>query len=121
MKGIQKGYAVHPFMMYLPFPISYRKRKRPLSHKISEKLVGAGLYPIQLMEIPQIERLLERNPVEAPFAEYFLNVEGLNGKQNWTYVGGVSALHAQGGFKALIGKFLNLFHYFNTSSLINSK
>jgi len=108
MKGIQKGYAAYPFMMYLPFPISYRNRKRSFLHKFSERLAGAGFYPIQLLEGTQSKRLFDRNPMDFPFAEEFLIVEGLNSKTKWTFVGGVSALHNQGGYRSIIGRFLRL-------------
>ncbi|WP_246481853.1 hypothetical protein [Natronogracilivirga saccharolytica] len=108
-KGIQKGYAVYPFMMYLPFTISYRNRKRALMHKLSEFVSGAGFYPIQLMDSVQCKKLLERDPYLLPYAEMFLKIDGLNGIKKWSFAGGTSALYEQGGYKRFIGRVINRF------------
>ena len=108
-KGIQKGYAVYPFMMYLPFPISYRNRNRTLAHKLSELVSGAGFYPIELMDSDQQKKFLERDPQLLPFAEQYLKISGLNGIEKWSFAGGTSALYEQGGYKRLFGRVINRF------------
>jgi len=108
-KGIRKGYAVYPFMMYLPFPVSYRNRNRTIAHKLSEFVSGAGFYPIELMDSEQRKKFLERDPHLLPFAEQYLKITGLNGIDKWSFAGGTSALYEQGGYKKFIGRVLKRF------------
>ena len=107
-KGIRRGEAVYPFMMYLPFPKSYRDKNRSMTLRISEKISGAGYYPINYMDEKELKVFFERDPSFIPYAEEYLTVKGIN-KKPWSFAGGVTALYEQGGWKRMIGRLIKRF------------
>jgi len=106
-KGVQRGYARNPFMMWLPNPVSHRGKKRTLKLKITEKLSGAGYYPYHYMSDSEASYFRKRKHDEYPIARHYLNCTGLSNNKQWAFVGGTSALYEQGGWKRTAGRFLS--------------
>jgi len=107
-KGIQKGEAVYPFMSYLPHPVSYRNKRKSFVHLLTEKISGAGFYPIDYMDEESIKILFYRDPNLIPYAEDYLNAPGIKSIP-WSFAGGVTALYEQGGLRRVIGRIIKRF------------
>ena len=104
--GIYMGISLYPFMMWLPYPISFRGKKRDLFQKIIETIGGCGYYPYNIMDSSKINNLLKRDIENRPYAEDWLSVIGLSDVKIWSFTGGVPNLMARGGFRAKLGGLL---------------
>lgn len=104
--GIQMGFSVRPFMMWLPYPTSHRSKGRSIPLRLVEWAGGGGFFPYQLMEGYEIENFLSRDIEVKPYAENWLNCPPLKKVPVWSFAGGLSHLKARGGIRALLGNFL---------------
>ena len=106
--AIQMGVSARPFMMWLPYPVSYRGKQRDIPLQLVEGLSGCGFYPYEIMAEPKVEKFLNRHRSKAfPYAEDWLNCSGVASIPVWSFAGGLSNLKARGGARALLGRFLD--------------
>lgn len=102
--GIKKGLAAYPFMSWLPYPPSFRGRRRSIIHRSMEFFGGAGFHPIDMMSDDDSQRLLHRQPVTLPVVEDWLFSPSAPRHDRWSTGGGEYNLIARGG---LIGAAYN--------------
>jgi hypothetical protein len=106
-KGIQMGLSAKPFMMWLPYPISHRGRRRNIPLKLVEGIAGCGFYPYATMQELTIQQFLDRDyEAVKPYAEDWLKSPSLRKAKMWSFAGGLSNLLARGGVHAWIGHIL---------------
>ncbi len=105
--NIQMGIFARPFMMWLPYPISHRGRKRDIPLQLVEYVGGCGFYPYSIMSATEINALFNRNVQKRPYAEEWLTSNGLENVRVWGFAGGISNLLARGGVRAWVGRMLN--------------
>lgn len=106
-KNLQMGISIRPFMMWLPYPISHRGKKRNIPLQIVESIGGCGYFPYDMMKEQDIQRLLSRDPEIKPYAEDWLKADSLNSVKVWSFAGGLSNLYARGGIRYRLGKILS--------------
>ncbi|MEW5425234.1 glycosyltransferase family 2 protein [Amorphus sp. 3PC139-8] len=99
--GIQRGIGAYPFMNWLPYPSSYRGKRRNIMHRIVEFFGGAGFHPILQMPKELEEKLLSRDPSVVPVAEEWLTAPTAPRHDLWSTGGGEYNLIARGGVPAL--------------------
>jgi glycosyltransferase involved in cell wall biosynthesis len=104
--GIRMGLAAHPFMMWLPYPISFRGQKRGFSLQLVERLAGCGFYPYEYMSPDAQARLLTRPQEQRPYAEDWLSPRYMRPARYWSFAGGNSNLRARGGWRGRLGSLL---------------
>ena len=109
--GLQMGISARPFMMWLPYPISHRGKKRHIPLKIVETIGGCGFYPLKIMPETAVERLLSRDRSIRPYAEDWLECPRLRPIPVWSFAGGLSNLLARGGIRGRIGALLQRIRY----------
>lgn len=98
-KGIIMGFFAYPFAAWLPFSITYRNKKRPLTRRLIEKINGAGFHPINFMSKRRIRYLFDRGLSELPFAESFLSSPSAPKiKKCWFVMGAEEYALARGGW-----------------------
>ena len=105
-QGIQMGISARPFMMWLPYPISHRGKKRNLPLQIVEAVGGCGYYPFHLMPKSSVNELLARDRSQRPYAEDWLDCGPLKQTPVWSFAGGLSNLIARGGLRGRLGRWL---------------
>lgn len=106
-QNIQMGFARNPFMMWLPYPISHRGKKRNMQLHLVEGLAGCGYFPYETMTQERIKLLKNRPASELPLAENWLTCPNLSPTKYWSFAGGLSNLHARGGMRGQAGKILS--------------
>lgn len=102
--GIKKGLASYPFMNWLPYPSSFRGKKRSFSHSVIERLGGAGFHPIEIMSNEEADILLGKDPNLIPVAEDWLSAPTAPRQYSWSTGGGEYNLVARGGIPAFAFK-----------------
>ncbi|MCF7728058.1 glycosyltransferase family 2 protein [Sulfitobacter sp. M22] len=100
--GLVNGRAIYPSVCWLPYPISYRGKKRMLKHRFFERFGRSGFYPINLMTDAESKRFLERNPKIVPVMERFLVAPSAPRQDIWSTGGGEYNFVCYGGFFARI-------------------
>ena len=110
-QGIQMGISARPFMMWLPYPISHRGKKRNIPLQIVEAVGGCGFYPFDIMPAHKVDELLNRDRANHPYAEDWLHCPTLKPTPVWSFAGGLSNLLARGGIRGRIGAFLLRLRY----------
>lgn len=105
-KGIYLGFYAWPFMGWLPFPISYRGKRRQFSHRIIEWLGGGGFHPINSLTGEQERRFLERDIAERPVAEDILVSPTMPKAEKWSTMGGFYNAGARRGFKKAVARLI---------------
>ncbi len=108
-RKLKMGFFAYPFMMWLPFPKSYRGKKRNRYHKFIEWYGKAGVYPINLMSALEMERLFNRKLEQLPVAESFLTSPDSPYFRFWSTTGGHSNIIALAGYRSYVGRFLSKF------------
>lgn len=98
--GIKLGIASYPFMNWLPYPPSFRSKKRNTVHRALEHLGGAGFHPIEPMPSMTRESLLNKDPELIPIAEDWLSAPSAPRHDYWSTGGGEYNLLARGGVPA---------------------
>jgi glycosyltransferase involved in cell wall biosynthesis len=104
--NIQMGITIYPFMMWLPYPISYRGKKRSVPLRVLELFGGCGYYPYSVMSSSKVNSLISRDIEKRPYAEEWLSAQGLKHARLWSFTGGVPNLMARGGARAWLGGLL---------------
>lgn len=104
--GIQVGFYAYPFMVYLPLPITYWRKKRNLYSEFKDWMGGVGFYPCEYMTDENCWALFNRDLSERPYPEKRLNCPGLPHCNVWRFTGGNAALIARGGWRRILGKSL---------------
>lgn len=104
---IKLGFYAWPFMTWLPFPISYRGKKRSVEHAMVEHLGGGGFHPIRHMTGAEEQALLERNLEILPIAEDFLHAPSAPKARYWSTMGGFYNASARGGFRKSLARLLH--------------
>ncbi len=117
INNIQMGISTMPFMMWLPYPISHRGKKRNIPLQMIEFVGGCGFYPYKIMSGAEVTSLVNRDIKSRPYAEKWLTVSGLENVRNWSFAGGVSNLLARGGMRWLIGRVFHRIKYGSTFSI----
>jgi len=96
-RGLVNGRAIFPDMCWLPYPISYRGKKRSLKHRVFERFGRSGFYPINLMTDSEAKRFLERDPRIVPVMERFLVAPSAPRQDIWSTGGGEYNFVCYGG------------------------
>jgi hypothetical protein len=117
VNNIQMGISTKPFMMWLPYPISHRGKKRNIPLQMIELIGGCGFHPYKIMSDEEVTSLVNRDIKNRPYAEKWLTVNGLENIRHWSFAGGISNLLARGGVRRLIGKILYRIKYGNAFSI----
>ena len=104
--GLRLGMTTMPVVSFLPFPISYRKRKRAWGSEILDRVSGAGVHPITPLAGEKLATFLARDPDVLPFDEDWLTAPTAPPCHYWSYSGGKSNARARGGWRRLLAEFL---------------
>jgi glycosyltransferase involved in cell wall biosynthesis len=99
-RGLVLPRYVHPFMNWLPYPESYRGRKRAFAHFIIEYMAGNGFHPIDMMTEAEASAFTSRAPDAFPVAEQYLRSPTAPRQDIWATTGGRPSLVARGGWRA---------------------
>ena len=102
--GSVLGCYAYPFMMYLPFPhgVYYRRRRALL--RACEWWIGAGFHPYLDLTADRLAKLHDRPLCELPFAEDYLEAEGLRKAAPWVFGGAIiGAIERGGAFGRMAG------------------
>lgn len=95
------GVFVAPLMQACPLPSTSSAADAPgqpqWQTRLADRLAGAGLHPIQSLEGAPLERLMDRDPHDLPFAEHFLTAPTLPDVAYWSDAPGWRNLRARGG------------------------
>jgi glycosyltransferase involved in cell wall biosynthesis len=102
--GLVYGFYIYPFMNWLPYPISFRGKKRKLLHYLLEKIGNSGFYPIEKMTKEQQQAFFQRYPNEIPVMEKYLQSPTSPRSDVWSTGGGEYNIIARGGFPAKLLK-----------------
>ena len=105
-RAIYMGLYAYPFMAWLPFPISYRGKKRAITHRLIEWLGGGGFHPIDYLDADETARLLNRDLGERPVAEDWLSAPSAPAAEKWSTMGGFYNASARRGFKKALARLL---------------
>lgn len=97
--GLQLGFLHTPFMHYLPFPISYRKRGRSWSTRWADRLAGAGIHSFSTMDVETLARLHSRERASLAYAEDWLVAPTAPKAEIWPLTGGMANLVHRGGWR----------------------
>lgn len=92
------GRAIFPDMCWLPYPPSFRGKKRNMKHRFFEYFGKSGFYPIQIMTCDQEEKFLARDANELPIMERFLIASNAPRHDIWSTGGGEYNLVCYGGW-----------------------
>ena len=104
--GRRMPMMADPIMHWLPFPVSFRDRKRTVRERLADSLGGAGVHPISDMTIDNVAALCAR-PEHAPaYAEDWLQAPTAPAARYWSLRGGRENALARGGWRAALGKRL---------------
>lgn len=98
--GIKQGIASYPFMNWLPYPSSFRGKRRNFLHRVTESLGGAGFHPINFMSNECAARFHEKDASIIPIAEDWLTAPKSPRHDVWSTGGGEYNLLARGGLPA---------------------
>lgn len=104
--NIQMGISINPFMMWLPYPVSYRGKNRSIPLRIIELFGGCGYYPYSVMSSSEVSAFTNRDIEKRPYAEEWLTANDLNQVRFWSFSGGIANLIARGGIRAWLGRLL---------------
>lgn len=107
-QGAKMGFYRYPFMNWLPFPESFRGRKRVFGHRLLEMLGGSGFHPISDMSGREVEVLFSSNIKAIPVAEDYLHSATAPRSRFWGG-GGASNTAARGGWRLFLGRFIRRF------------
>lgn len=99
-RGLVLGKSPYPFMCWLPYPTSYRGKKKSFAHAMFETLGRSGFYPIRFMSDPEAKAFLQRPPHDLPVMERFLVAPDNPRADRWSTGGGEYNLLAYGGLAA---------------------
>lgn len=106
------GFYAWPLLMWLPFPISYRGKKRSLTLRALEYVGGGGFHPINDMPESREAEFLERSLDIQPVAERYLECPGVPRQARyWSTMGGrYNVVALERGWRKRLGKLLRKFH-----------
>lgn len=104
--GLVCGRSIYPFMCWLPYPESYRGKRKDMKHKFFEYFGRSGFYPIELMSDESVAELFNRDPHTLPIMERYLSAPTSPRADIWSTGGGEYNFAAYGSFAAKIYKFL---------------
>lgn len=106
------GFYAWPFLMWLPFPVSYRGKARSIPLRTLEYIGGGGFHPINDMSTARETAFLNRSLTIQPVAERYLECPGVPRQARyWSTMGGhynVSALER--GWRRRLGKLIRKFN-----------
>ncbi|HET7315582.1 glycosyltransferase family A protein [Salinisphaera sp.] len=105
-RGIFVGFYAWPLMAWLPFPISYRGKKRVLSHRVMEWLGGGGFHPVQYLSGDSARYFMERDIRIRPVAEDFLVAPTAPKAEKWSHMGGFHNASARRGFRKAVARLI---------------
>ncbi|HIP01438.1 MAG TPA: glycosyltransferase [Marinobacter salarius] len=95
--GLTCGRSIYPFMCWLPYPSSFRGKKKNLKHRFFEHFGRSGFYPIKQMSDTEVETFLRRNPSYIPVMEEFLYSPSSPRHDVWSTGGGEYNFLGYGG------------------------
>ncbi len=98
--GLVCGRAIYPNMCWLPYPLSYRGKKKTFKHNVFEKLGRSGFYPIDLMTPEQEAAFLARDRNIPPIMERFLFAPNAPRHDIWSTGGGEYNFVCYGGLSS---------------------
>lgn len=102
--GLVCGRAIFPNMCWLPYPTSFRGKKRSLKHRIFEYFGHSGYHPIELMSAEAEAAFLARDPHIVPIMEHFLHAPDAPRQDIWSTGGGEYNFAAYGSLPAKLFK-----------------
>ena len=91
------GKSVMPFMCWIPYPESYRGKKKDFKHKFFEYFGRSGYYPIDVMTNVSATSFLARDPIEIPVMERYLSAPTAPRQDLWSTGGGEYNFLCYGG------------------------
>ena len=86
--GLTCGRAFHPFMCWLPYPESYRGKRKGFKHLFFEYFGRSGYYPIEFMSDGCVAEFLNRDPDMLPVMERYLSAPTVPRADVWSTGGG---------------------------------
>ena len=105
-RGIRLGQMVNPFMMWLPYPKSYRHGGRTFRNFMIETIASCDFYPYHYLTDEEVQNLKNRPKLNLPLAEDWLQSAQLKNTKYWSFSGGVINLFARGGLREKIARIL---------------
>jgi len=102
--GLICGRAIYPFMCWLPYPESYRGKRKDMKHKFFEYFGHSGYYPIECMADESVTEFLNRDPHILPIMEHYLSAPTAPRADVWSTGGGEYNFVCYGGILALFFK-----------------
>ena len=99
------GRSINPFICWLPYPLSYRGKKRGLQHRIFEHFGRSGYYPIEFMSARDGANFISRDAEILPVMEVFLISPDSPRQDIWSTGGGEYNFVAYGGILAKVFSF----------------
>lgn len=97
--GLQLGFLRVPFMHFLPFPISFKKKGRGLSTKLADIISGAGIHTYSTLDEATVALLEARDPALLAYGEDWLIAPTAPKSDSWSLTGGMSNLVHRGGWR----------------------
>lgn len=107
-QGAKMGFYRYPFMMWLPFPESFRGKKRAFGHRLLEGLGGSGVHSIRDMTESEVAVLFSSDAKVIPIAEEYLLSKTAPKSQFWGGGGGSNPV-ARGGWRSFLGRAIYRF------------
>ncbi|MGR3824491.1 MAG: glycosyltransferase family A protein [Salipiger marinus] len=104
--GLRMGSLVFPFAHWLPFPVSWRGRKRVWRLRLLDLVCGAGVHVIAPLQGERLRRFLDRDPGDLPFAEDWLTAPTAPQALYWSLRGGAQNGLARGGWRSTLARRL---------------
>lgn len=87
-RGLTCGRSFFPFINWLPYPMSFRGRKRSMMHLVFEYFGRSGFYPIEFMTEREVAEFMTREPSILPIMEEFLTCPTSPRQDIWSTGGG---------------------------------
>lgn len=109
--GLYRGLYRAPLMHWLPFPKSYRGKKRSFAHSAIEWICGAGFHPLEFKAGTPPSNLYNWGDNEVITERALISKTAPNAVY-WTGAGGVEQIFARGGWRM---------HLFNALQSVRKK
>lgn len=102
------GIYFHPFMCWLPYPTSFRGKRKSLTHRFFEYFGKSGYHPIRLMTHEEKRIFLDRNLDSIPVMEKFLISPNSPRHDVWSTGGGEYNFLAYGSTLSKVYNFTRM-------------
>ena len=106
--GMSCGMYAYPFMMWLPFPTTFRGGRREPGRGTLERLAGAGLHPYRYLDDAEQARLWSRDVRHLPLADQWLDAPTAPSCEMYPYSGPTNYLYERGGWRRALSRVLKV-------------